>query len=279
MQNYYLSLLAIYTRAIYLAYICRAASEPQIVNIPIMCCIMYVVPKSNPPEQPQFFLSSSWSGSNSVAENLLRQAVDPWRKKVLATCLRQIARTGEGMPKSLPVFEPLYLKELCRLFWKNFRGKGKQSNGKLIIPSIALAKVHEQSAARYLARYSDESRPTTIAFGEYFSPNSKVEPILMSLLADVIKAKFNAGPINTLEVEEALMAFFEFCCTPQFQFSGGQIVKMVAPPDNLHALWNKYHLELEELLQALFTAQKTQTIPPGRPFGRCAETYCFICMQ
>lgn len=132
---------------------------------------MYVVPTSNPPEQPQFFLSSSWSGSNSVAENRLRQAVDPWRKEALATYLRQIARTGEGMPKSLPVFEPTYLKELCRLFWKTFRGKGKQSNGKPIIPSIALAKVHEKAAAQHLARYSDESRSTTIAFGEYFSPN------------------------------------------------------------------------------------------------------------
>lgn len=183
------------------------------------------------------------------------------------------------MPKSLPAFEPLYRKELCRLFWENFRGKGKQSNGKQIIPSIALAKVHEKSAAQHLARYSDQSRPTTIPFGEYLSPNSKVEPMLMSLLADVIEAKFNAGPVNTPEVVEALMAFFEFCCTPQFQFPGGEIVKTVAPPDNLQALWSMYHLGLEELLQAFFTAQNAQKIPPGRPFGRCAETYCFICMQ
>ena len=188
-------------------------------------------------------------------------------------------RNGEGMPKSLPVFEPLYLKELCHLFWSNFRGKGKQSNGKPIIPLTALAKLHEKSAAQYLARYSDDSRPTTIAFGKYLFPNSKVEPMLMSLLANVIKAKFNAGPVNTPAVVEALVAFFKFCCTPQFQFPGGEIEKMVAPPNNLQALWSKYHLGLEELLQAFFTAQKAQKIPPGRPFGRCAETYCFIYMQ
>lgn len=103
--------------------------------------------------------------------------------------------------------------------------------------------------------------------------------MLMSLLADVIKARFNAGPVDTPEVLEALMAYVKFCCTPQSQFPGGEILKMVAPPDNLQVLWNKYHLGLEELLQAFFTAKKAQTIPPGRPFGRCAETYCFICMQ
>lgn len=54
---------------------------------------------------------------------------------------------------------------------------------------------------------------------------------------------------------------------------------MMAPPDNMQALWEGYHLRLKELLQALFTAQQAQTSPPGRPFGKCAETYCFICMQ
>lgn len=125
-----------------------------------------------------FFLSSSWLENYSVTENQIRQAVDPWCKEVLATFL--------GMPKSLPVFEPSYLKELCCIFWKNFRGKGNQLKGKPIIPSIVLSKVHEKSAARYLSRYADEPRPSIIAFGNYLAPKSKTEPILISLLADII---------------------------------------------------------------------------------------------
>ena len=124
MENYYLPLLTIYSRATYLAYICIEASPPRVENVPIMCCVMYVVPKDSFPKQPQFFLSSSWSGNYSPEEDRIRQAEDPWRKEVLASFLGQITGTGEGMPKPLPVFEPSYPKELCCLFWKNFRGKG-----------------------------------------------------------------------------------------------------------------------------------------------------------
>lgn len=49
-----------------------------------------------------------------------------------------------------------------------------------------LSKVHEKSAARYLPRYADEPRPAIIAFGNYLAPKSKTEPILISLLADII---------------------------------------------------------------------------------------------
>lgn len=84
----------------------------------------------------------------------------------------------------------------------------------------------------------------------------------MSLLADVIKTKFNAGPNDTTEVEQALMAFFKFCCTPHFQFPGGDIVNLVDPPDDWQRLWNHHHLRLDHLLEALFTAQKAEEIPP-----------------
>lgn len=132
---------------IYLAYVGCAGPELDKRNIPIMCCIMYVAAKSNPPEQPQFFLSSSWSVKNCPEETKLRQAVDPWRKELLATCLREVAVTGEGIPKALPAFEPWYLKELCQQFWKRFRGKGQVTKGNSLMPAIALAKVHEKNAA------------------------------------------------------------------------------------------------------------------------------------
>lgn len=264
--NYYLPLLAIYARVIYMTYICTTGPEPDVGNIPVMCCIMYVAPKSNPAEQPRFFLSSSWSGKNCSAEKRLRQAVDTWRKEVLATCLRQTAPgTGEGMPKALPAFEPLYLKELCRLLWKNLRGKGKESESNPIIQTTILAKLHGKSTVQHLARYSEESRLTLIAIREYLASQSKVEPILMSLLADAIKAKFNAGPINTYTpvVVQTLIALFQFYCTSQFQFPGGEIVKLVDPPDDWQKLWDQHHPQLKQLLQDFFTAQRAQQIPPG----------------
>lgn len=59
----------------------------------------------------------------------------------------------------------------------------------------------------------------------------------------------------------------------QFQFPGGETVKLVYLPDDWQELWDQHHLRLEQLLKALFTAQKAQEIPPGQPFGRYAETY------
>lgn len=82
-ENHYLPLLTIYARAIYLAYICSEASQPQIENVSIMCSVMYVVPKDNFPKQPQFFLSSSWSGNYSVTENRIRQAGTHGARKFL----------------------------------------------------------------------------------------------------------------------------------------------------------------------------------------------------
>ena len=106
---------SLYTQGRYTWHIYVAQRpQPQIENIPITYCIMYVVPNSNSPEQTQFFLNSSWPGNYLAAGNRIRQAVDPWRKEVLAICLGQIAGTGEGMPKSLLVFESLYLKDLRR---------------------------------------------------------------------------------------------------------------------------------------------------------------------
>lgn len=66
-QNYYLPLLFISARAMYLACLYSAKPEPDNRNIPVMYCTMYVIPKSNPQEQLQFFLSSSSSGKNSVS--------------------------------------------------------------------------------------------------------------------------------------------------------------------------------------------------------------------
>ena len=125
------------------------------------------------------------------------------------------------------------------------------------------SEFYEKSAARYLSRYADESRPAIIAVRNYIDSKSKAEPILMSLLADIITAKFNAGPINTPEVTEALMAYFQFYCTPQFEFPDGAIAKMVAPPDNMQALWEDHHIRLEELYQLSIRHSKHKIFRQG----------------
>lgn len=121
------------------------------------------------------------------------------------------------MPKSLPDFEPSYLKELCVMFWKNFRGKSKLSGGRPVVPWT-------KSVTGYVARYADESRTATIPLGKYLASGSETAPVLMSLLADIIQAKFNASPVNTLQVTQALMAYFQLYCTLRFQLRGGEMV-------------------------------------------------------
>lgn len=63
--------------------------------------------------------------NNCLAEEKKRRAVDPWRKGMLAASMEQLAKYQGDLVKSLPGFEPSYLKELCTIFWKNPQEKAR----------------------------------------------------------------------------------------------------------------------------------------------------------
>lgn len=103
-------------------------------------------------------------------------------------------------------------------------------------------------------------------------------PILIPLLGNIVISKFDTGPVNTPNTIQALMALFQFYCTPKYQLPGGEIVEAAAPA-HMSELWGQYGEQMEELLQAVYEKQQAGEIPPRRPYGRCAETYCFVCLQ
>lgn len=220
-----------------------------------------------------FFLESSWSGNFSSAEEKRRRAVDPWRKKILAASLNQLA-VGEGnLVRSLPAFEPSYLKELCILFWTTLQGKGEISNGKPIISLAELKRINEQVSS---GDDDTGSKPPSIVPISQFS-SSLLAPILMSLLEDV-SLMFDAGPNNRPKVIQALETLFQYYCTPKYQLPAGRIVE-AAVPANLSELWDKHGAEMQNMLQAIYVKYQADELPPQRPFGRFAETYCFIYMH
>lgn len=206
MGNYFLPLLKIYAKCIFLAYICGESPEPQIKQVPFMSCVMYIAPEENVSERPVFFLGSSWSVDKSPAEEKKRRAVDPWRKEMLAVSLEQLAKDQGDLMKSLPVFEPSYLKQLCTLFWKNLNGKGEISGGKPVVPLALSKRISEQA----IWGHDDSgSKHLTILPGNHSFYQSTI-PILMPLLENVIISKFEAGPVNTPNVIQALMALFQY---------------------------------------------------------------------
>lgn len=171
MANYLLPLLTIYTKCIYLAYIWSESPEPQIGQVSIMSCVIYVAPEDNAPERPVFFfLGSSWSVASCPAEEKRRRAVDPWRKGVLAASMEQLAEDEGDLVKSLPAFEPSYPKELCTIFWKNLRGKGEISGGRPAISFAVLKRIAEQAS---LGHDDTSSKyPTTIPLSQFFNPST-----------------------------------------------------------------------------------------------------------
>lgn len=61
-------------------------------------------------------------------------------------------------------------------------------------------------------------------------------PILMPLLESIKISKFEVGPVNTPKVMQALIALFQYYCTPKYQLSGGEIVEAAALAD-MSELW------------------------------------------
>lgn len=53
--NYFLPLLTIYAKCMYLAYVCGESPEPQIHQVALTSCVMYVVPEDNVSERPVIF--------------------------------------------------------------------------------------------------------------------------------------------------------------------------------------------------------------------------------
>lgn len=219
-------------------------------------------------------LSKPWSVDKSPAEEKKRRAVDPWRKEMLAVSLEQLAKDQGDLMKSLPAFEPSYLKQLCALFWKNLNGKGEISGGKPVVPLAVSKRISEQAI---WGHDDNGSKHLTILPGNHSFYQSTI-PILMPFLENVIISKFEAGPVNTPNLIQALMALFQYYCTPKYSLPGGEIVEAAAPAD-ISELWDVCGRNVEKLLQAVYIKQQEGGIQPRRPLGRCAETYCFVCMQ
>lgn len=100
----------------------------------------------------------------------------------------------------------------------------------------------------------------------------------MPLLENIGISKFEAGSVNTPNAIQAIMTLIQYCCTPKYHLPGGEIVEAAAPAD-ISELWDQYGSNIEKLLQTVYIKQQAGKILPRRPFGRFAETYCFICMQ
>jgi hypothetical protein len=300
-ENYYLPLLVIYSKCLYLAYITLVpgAANARITDVPIMSCVMYIRPQTEPPHS--FMFGSTWTSTDydsdaAVLEMERRRMLDRWRRReLLEQALTHVPlQQGEAMP-IVPPFDPEYWKELCWIFYRDFRGR-KQPAQVPVIQKNAAANATETLRAATVATLKaaqpglpDPKMIDVNQLANNFRTKNDLQTCVLNLLHLRFRAHYDRNSNQVLEAYQALIKYYltphmfpadptgNIISNAEVPLPPAQLVQLNQTVATLWAAPGTADKALDKL-DVLYDEQTQGGHPPTRPYGRCAETYCVVCM-
>ncbi|KAA8895542.1 hypothetical protein FN846DRAFT_969080 [Sphaerosporella brunnea] len=296
-ESYYLPLLVIYSKCLYLSYITIVPgnANAKITDVPVMSCLMYIRPQNEPPHS--FMFGSTWTSTAydadvAALEFERKSMLDDWRKALLKTALDHVPLQDEEPKPTLPTFEPLYWNELCQIFYRDFRGR-KQPTQVPVTQRDVAAQTTETLRKTIIATLKQVQPglpdPVMIDVNQ-LANNFRTKNNLQTCLLNLIRLRFqNPYDRTSDQVINAYKALIAFYITPHL-FPADPTGKIIADVEipvpstlidpavaTLWAIPGTPDRALDKL-DVLHTEQTQGDHPPTRPYGRCAETYCVVCM-
>lgn len=289
LNNYYLPLLAYFSKCLYLAFIGQGAGEttPLLSSVPMMSCIMYMDGIDQPYMLGGTYALSGNSGQNAVASREEQRVLDIYRKNTILTGgLAHISKS----PSKLPRFDPRTLRQYAETFLILFRGKflvqGKATPAVLAddVARVQLAAFEASIRAILVAQNDIRAAAPSLALLDDIERRAEIRRLVENLITMRFTAGFGRTSVN---VEKAYKDLLRYYITPCLRFTPpapAPAVEVAVPPEvqtaintSVDTLWIGIATVALDKLDYIHTQLNAPILGdiwlPRTPWGRCAETY------
>ena len=292
-QNYYLPMLVLLSKCLYLAFIGNEGDETtRITGVPFMSCVTFVETENR--KYNRYIFGSTFAvgpGSDAAASVMQMKhqiLMDNWRRELMNRILHK--ETSIVFP-TFPRFpftplSPKYHRQLCSDLFVRLVNTGNIAKAAIAaFSAVSVAQRFEMSQKKILFDFI----PQEDLFAIY-----KYRTAIEESLKKVIMDRFDLGyePHST-DLPVILSDFVKLFLVPRLlqprKLPSKGKLELDSPldePDSppylavkeaaLRSFWLAANNSVQEVVDSLYTAITYNTVrPQGSTWGRCAETYCF----